>query len=208
MRDVVIASAVRTALGRLGGSLKDVQPEELGRLVIEAAPARAGGDPVEVDEVVLGQTKQSADAADLARVAALKAGCPVEVPAYAVMRQCGSGLQAAAGVDPRLMGIGPVPATRTALQRAGLGLDDVGLVEINEVFAAQTLPVVAEVGLDEDILNVNGGAIALGHPLGCSGARILTTLLHDMLRRGTRYGLAGICIAGGQRMATIVEAAG
>ncbi len=394
MTDVVIVSAVRTALGRLGGALKDVQPEELARVVIAAATERAGVEPAAVDEVIMGQTKQSADAANLARVAALKAGFPVEVPAYTVMRQCGSGLQAVgnalqairagdaeivvaggvesmslapyylrgarfgfvsgntvvvdsntesqarsqpyevygdltmgltaenlaerfgitreeqdafalrsqerafaaiaagrfedeivpvtvparqglpavfavdeyprrtsleqlaalqpsfkeggavtagnssgrndgaaclvlmsaeaarargvaplatvrghavAGVDPRFMGIGPVPASRKALERAGLTLADIGLVEINEAFAAQTIACVRELDLDEETLNVNGGAIALGHPLGCSGARILTTLIHEMRKRGTRFGLAGICIAGGQGMATIVE---
>jgi acetyl-CoA C-acetyltransferase len=399
MTDVVIVSAVRTALGRLGGALKDVQPEELARVVITAAVERAGVEPADVDEVIMGQTKQSADAANLARVAALGAGFPVEVPAYTVMRQCGSGLQAVgnalqaicagdaeivvaggvesmslapyylrgarfgfrlgnsvlvdpntesqprsqpyevygdltmgltaenlveqygitreeqdayalrsqerafaaiaagrfddeivpvpvpapagkgpatvfavdeyprhtslerlaalepffkeggsvtpgnssgrndgaaclvlmsteaarergatplatvrahavAGVDPRSMGIGPVPASRKALERAGLTLAHIGLVEINEAFAAQMLACVRELDLDEETLNVNGGAIALGHPLGCSGARILTTLLHEMRKRGTRYGLAGICIAGGQGMATIIETAG
>ena len=397
MSEVVIVSAVRTALGKIGGTLRDVQPEDLAKLVILAAVERAGIAPAAVDEVIIGQTKQSADAANLARVAALKAGFPVEVPAYTVMRQCGSGLQAVhsaaqairageaeivvaggvesmslapyylrgarfgfaagnavvvdsntesqprsqpyeeygdltmgltaenlaekydisreeqdafalqsqerafsaiergrfadeivplevpvrkgpplvfdtdeyprrtslealarlrpvfkeggsvtagnssgrndgaaclvlmsaaaakargiaplatiraqavAGVDPRLMGIGPVPASRKALDRAGLGLADVGLIEVNEAFAAQSLAVIRELGLDQEIVNVNGGAIALGHPLGCSGARILTTLLHEMRRRGTRYGLAGICIAGGQGMATIIEAAG
>ena len=381
----------------VGGSLKDVQPEELAKLVILAAVERAGVEPAAVDEVIIGQTKQSADAANLARVAALKAGFPVEVPAYTVMRQCGSGLQAvhnavqaircgeaeivvaggvesmslapyylrgarfgftsgntvvvdsntesqprsqpyevygdltmgltaenlaekydisreeqdafalqsqerafatpsraaasrtrscpsrcrcararrrsstptstragpasssspscarssrraaasrpatrpaattaapascscrptrpgraasrrwppsaarrSAAVDPRIMGIGPAPASRKALERAGLGLADIGLIEVNEAFAAQSLAVVEELGLDQEIVNVNGGAIALGHPLGCSGARILTTLLYEMRRRGTRYGLAGICIAGGQGMATIVEMA-
>jgi acetyl-CoA C-acetyltransferase len=395
MDDVVIVSAVRTALGKVGGTLKDVQPEELARIVISAAVERAGIGRASVDEVIMGQTKQSADAANLARVAALKAGFPVEVPAFTVHRQCGSGMQAvysaaqaircgdarivvaggvesmslapyylrgarfgfisgntvlvdsntesqprsqpyevygdltmgltaenvaernsisreeqdkyalqsqerafgaiesgrfkdeivpvevpvrkgppvvfdtdefprrtsleqlaalrpvfkeggsvtagnssgrndgaaclvltsaaeaqrrgvrpmavirsqaAAAVDPRLMGIGPVPASRKALERADLTLDDVGLVEMNEAFAAQTLAVVEELELDQKTLNVNGGAIALGHPLGCSGARILTTLLHEMRKRGTRYGLAGICIAGGQGMATVVEA--
>ncbi len=397
MTDVVIVSAVRTAIGRLGRALKDVPPEELGRVVIASAVERAGVEPAWADEVVICQTKQSADAANLARVAALKAGFPVEVPAYTVMRQCGSGLQAVgnalqaigagdaeivvaggvesmslapyylrgarfglvsgnsvvvdpntesqprsqpyevygdltmgltaenvaelygvsrrdqdtyalrsqerafaaiesgrfddeivpvdvpvrkgppevfavdeyprhtsmeqlaalpavfreggsvtagnssgrndgaaclvlmsaeaarkrgatplatirshavAGVDPRYMGIGPVPASRRALKRAGLAVADIGLVEINEAFAAQTIACVRELGLDEDIVNVNGGAIALGHPLGCSGARILTTLLHEMHKRGTRYGLAGICIAGGQGIATIIETAG
>ena len=94
MEEVVIVSAVRTAVGRLGGGLKDVEPEDLGKIVINEAIARAGIEPAEVDEVILGQTKQSADAANLARVAALKAGLPIEVPAYTVMRQCGSGLQA------------------------------------------------------------------------------------------------------------------
>lgn len=397
MNDVVIVSAVRTALGRVGGSIKTVQPEDLAKLVILAAVERAGIEPASVDEVIIGQTKQSADAANLARVAALKAGFPVEVPAYTVMRQCGSGLQAVhnavqairaeeaeivvaggvesmslapyylrgarfgfvsgntvvvdsntesqprsqpyevygdltmgltaenlaekyaisreeqdeyalqsqertasaiqngrfkdeivpvevpqrkgpplvfdtdehprttsleqlaklrpvfkeggsvtagsssgrndggaclvlmsaaaaeargispmavvrsqavAAVDPRIMGIGPVPASRKALERAGLRLSDIGLVEVNEAFAAQTLAVVKELELDQETLNVNGGAIALGHPLGCSGARILTTLLYEMRRRGTRYGLAGICVAGGQGMVTIVESAG
>ncbi len=394
MRDVVIVSAARTALGRVGGTIKTIQPEDLAKIVILAAVERAHVEPEVVDEVIIGQTKQSADAANLARVAALKAGFPVEVPAYTVMRQCGSGLQAihnavqviraeeaeivvaggvesmslapyylrgarfgftsgntvvvdsntesqprsqpyevygeltmgltaenlaekysisreeqdafalqsqeraadaiesgrfkeeivpvevpqrkgdpvvfdtdehprktsleqlaklkpvfkqggsvtagnssgrndggaclvlmdaetakargvkplaairgqaTAAVDPRIMGIGPAPASLKALQRAGLGLPDIGLIEVNEAFAAQSLAVVKELDLDQEIVNVNGGAIALGHPLGCSGARILTTLLYEMRRRGTRYGLAGICIAGGQGMATVVE---
>ena len=396
MNDVVIVSAARTALGKVGGSLKAVQPEDLAKIVILAAVERAGIEPASVDEVIIGQTKQSADAANVARVAALKAGFPVDVPAYTVMRQCGSGLQAVhcavqairaqeaeivvaggiesmslapyylrgarfgfssgntvvvdsntesqprsqpyevygdltmgltaenvaekyaisreeqdafalqsqeraadaiesgrfkdeivpvelpqrkgpptifdtdehprktsleqlaklrpifkeggsvtagsssgrndggacmvlmsadaararglaplatirgqavAAVDPRIMGIGPAPAARKALQRAGLDLADIGLIEVNEAFAAQALAVIEELDLDQEIVNVNGGAIALGHPLGCSGARILTTLLYEMRRRGTRYGLAGICIAGGQGMATVVEMA-
>ena len=396
MTEVVIVSAVRTAVGRIGGALKDVQAEDLAKLVIAEAIDRAGIDPGAVDEVIFGQTKQSADAANLARVAALRAGLPVEVPAYTVMRQCGSGLQsvhnaaqailagqadvvvaggtesmsnapyylrgarygyvsgnavlvdsnpesqprsqpvevygnltmgltaenlalkygisredqdvfalrsqeralaaieagrfaeeivavevpqkkgdpvlfavdehprktsmdklaglqpvfkeggsvtagnssgrndgaaclvvasaeqarkrklpvlatirsqAVAGVAPEIMGIGPAPATRKALALAGLGLGDIGLIELNEAFAAQSLAVIKELGLDQELVNVNGGAIALGHPLGCSGARILTTLLFEMRRRGTRYGLATLCIAGGQGIATVVEAA-
>jgi acetyl-CoA C-acetyltransferase len=397
MEEVVIVSAVRTAGGRLGGALKDVEPEDLGKIVIIEALARAQVEPEAVDEVILGQTKQSADAANLARVASLKAGLPVEVPAYTVMRQCGSGLQAVhnaaasimigeadivvaggvenmskapyylrgarygygagnavlvdsntesqprsqplevygnltmgltaenlavkygisreeqdafalqsqerafaaiesgrfkdeivpveikqkkgaplifdtdehprrstlealaalpavfkeggtvtagnssgrndgaactvvmstteasrrglkpmavirgmgvAGVSPEIMGIGPAPASRKALSRAGLTLDDMGLIELNEAFAAQALAVIKELGIGDRMadLNVNGGAIALGHPLGCSGARILTTLLFEMQKRGTRYGLATLCIAGGQGIATVVEA--
>jgi acetyl-CoA C-acetyltransferase len=397
MEEIVIVSAVRTAVGKLGGGLRDVEPEDLGKLVIKEALLRAQVDPAEVDEVILGQTKQSADAANLARVASLKAGLPVEVPAYTVMRQCGSGMQAihnaaasimigdakivvaggvenmskapyylrgarygygagnavlvdsntesqprsqpyevygnltmgltaenlavkygisreesdafslqsqnrafaaiesgrfkdeiipveipqrkgapvifdtdefprkstleglaalppvfqdggqvtagnssgrndgaactvvmsakeaerrgvkpmvvirgmaVAGVPPDIMGIGPAPASRKALARAGLTLDDMGLIELNEAFAAQALSVIKELGIGDRMadLNPNGGAVALGHPLGCSGARIFTTLLYEMQKRGTRYGLATLCIAGGQGIATVVEA--
>ena len=397
MNEVVIVSAVRTAGGRIGGALKDVQPDDLAVAVIKAALERARVEPGAVDEVIIGQAKQSADAANVARVAALRAGLPVEVPAYTVMRQCGSGLQAVnngaqaimcgladivvaggtesmsnapfylrgarfgygsgnavlvdsntesqprsqpyeiygdltmgltaenvavkygitreeqdrfaldsqrkaleaiaagrfvdeivpmqvprkkgssvtfetdehpretslealsklppvfkeggtvtagnssgrndgaaamvlmsstearrrgliplavirsqavSGVSPEIMGIGPAPASRKALEAAGLTVSDVGLVELNEAFAAQSLAVIQELDLDPCRVNVNGGAIALGHPLGCSGARILTTLLHEMRRRGTRYGLATLCIAGGQGIATVVETAG
>jgi len=113
---------------------------------------------------------------------------------------------AAAGVPPRIMGIGPVYATRKALDRAGLKLEDIGLVELNEAFAIQSLAVMKELGLDPEIVNVNGGAIALGHPLGCSGARILTTLLYEMKRRrDVKYGLATLCVGVGQGEATIIE---
>jgi len=117
---------------------------------------------------------------------------------------------AAAGVNPRTMGLGPVPAVRKALQRAGLTIEDIGLAELNEAFAVQSLAVMQELGLREEITNVNGGAIALGHPLGCSGARILTTLLHEMRRRAPEmarpyYGLATLCVGVGQGEALIVE---
>lgn len=117
---------------------------------------------------------------------------------------------AAAGVNPRTMGLGPVPATQKALVRAGLEIDQIGLAELNEAFAVQSLAVMKELGLREEITNVNGGAIALGHPLGCSGARILTTLLHEMSRRQSAeqrpyYGLAALCVGVGQGEATIVE---
>jgi len=117
---------------------------------------------------------------------------------------------AAAGVQPRTMGYGPVPATRKALSRAGLTIADIGLIELNEAFAVQALAVMRELGLRHEITNVNGGAIALGHPLGCSGARLLTTLLHEMRRRAPQekrpyYGLATLCVGVGQGEATIVE---
>jgi acetyl-CoA acyltransferase len=115
---------------------------------------------------------------------------------------------ATAGVPPRVMGIGPVPATRKALERAGVSMDEVGLIELNEAFAAQSLAVIHEWGMDpdDDRLNPNGGAIALGHPLGASGARILTTLVHEMQRRdGADLGLATMCIGVGQGISMVVE---
>ncbi|MBP2645693.1 MAG: Acetyl-CoA acetyltransferase [Firmicutes bacterium] len=394
MQEAVIVSAVRTAIGKIGGTLKSVQPEDLGQIVISEAIQRAGIDSSTIDEIILGQTKQSADAPNIARVAALKAGIPIEVPAYTVMRQCGSGLQAvnnaaqaimsgyadiivaggtesmsnapyymrgarygygagnavlvdsntesqprsqpretygeltmgltaenlsvrygisreeqdafafasqekaaaaieqgkfteeivpvmvprkkgeaerfevdefprktslpelaklkavfkaggtvtagnssgrndgaaclvvmsakeaerqdlkplaivrshaAAGVSPEIMGIGPAPATRKALKLAGLTLGDIGLMELNEAFAAQSLAVIKELELDESIVNVNGGAISLGHPLGCSGARILTTLIYEMKRRNVKYGVSTLCIAGGLGIADVIE---
>ena len=386
--------SVPPSAGSAGRSRPSSQ-KSIAKIVITAAVERAGVEPASVDEVIIGQTKQSADAANLARVAALKAGFPVEVPAYTVMRQCGSGLQAihnavqairaeeaeivvAGGIEsmslapyylrgarfgftsgntvvvdsntesqprsqpyevygdltmgltaenlaekyrisreeqdafalpepgarvrrhrerplqgrdragggaaaqgpadrlrhrrasaqdePRAAGQAPArvqggrerhgrqlvgpqrrrrvprahvrrrrprpgasspwrpsadrpppPSTRASWASArrpprarrssapASASSDIGLIEVNEAFAAQSLAVVKELELDQEIVNVNGGAIALGHPLGCSGARILTTLLYEMRRRGTRYGLAGICIAGGQGMASIVE---
>lgn len=394
MKSVVITSAVRTAIGKLGGSLSDIQPEELARIVIEEAIKRSNIQKNQVHEVIIGQTKQSSDAPNIARVATLKAGLPEEVPAYTVHRQCSSGMQAVinavlqiqagyadiavaggvenmslapyylrkarfgyqtgngelldpntesqpksqpeeiygrfnmgltaenlakiyditrkeqdlfaytsqmkaveaidrgkfrdeivpvivkgkkdtylfdvdehprrdtsleklsalkpvfkdngtvtagnssgrndgaaavtvmsedkaselgikplarfvsagiAGVNPKIMGIGPVPATRKALERASLSLKDIGLVELNEAFAAQSLAVIKELNLDTGIVNVNGGAIALGHPLGCSGTRIMVTLIHEMLRRKERYGMASICVAGGLGVSVILE---
>jgi 3-oxoadipyl-CoA thiolase len=113
---------------------------------------------------------------------------------------------AVAGVDPATMGLGPIPATRRALERAGLSVDDLDLVELNEAFAAQAVPVMRELGLDPEKTNVNGGAIAIGHPLGASGARLAATLLHEMRRRGARYGLATMCIGVGQGIAAVFEA--
>ncbi|MEW6420294.1 MAG: thiolase family protein [Deinococcota bacterium] len=112
---------------------------------------------------------------------------------------------ASAGVDPRVMGLGPVPATRKLLERLGMDLSDVDLVELNEAFAAQALACIRELGLDHAKVNVNGGAIALGHPLGMSGARLVTTLTHELERRGARYGLATLCVGVGQGEAALIE---
>ena len=393
MQSAVIVDSVRTGIGRLGGSLKDVEVDYLAAKVIDEIVSRTGIEKSIVDEVILGQGKQSTDSPNLARLATLHAGLPIEVPGYTVHRQCGSGLQAVnnavqqihcglseviiaggaesmstapyylrharfgygagngeildpntesqprsqpieqygsltmgmtaeklaekynisreeqdefslrsqnlamaaiesgrfqneivpyeirnrketilfdtdelprrttieklatlkpvfkqngsvtagnssgrndgasallvmsegaaekyglkpkakviaqsvAGVSPDIMGIGPVPATAKALKIAGLTIDDIGLIELNEAFAAQSLAVLREWNTDINKINVNGGAIALGHPIGASGAILLTKLLHEMERRGEKYGLVSLCIAGGLGITTIVE---
>jgi acetyl-CoA acetyltransferase family protein len=112
---------------------------------------------------------------------------------------------AVAGVDPSVMGLGPIPASRKVLERAGLAVDDLDLVELNEAFASQSIACIRELGLDPERVNVNGGAIAIGHPLGMSGARLITMLAHELERRQGRYGLATMCIGVGQGIATIIE---
>ena len=392
-REAVIVSAVRTPIGTFNGGLKDISATRLGAIAIKAALERAGVEPGQVDEVIMGNVLQAGLGQNPARQAAVQANIPIEVPSFTVNKVCGSGLKAvhlaaqaiqlgdadivvaggmesmsqspyllekartgfrmgdqklvdsmirdglwcafndvhmgitaenlcekyglrreeldafavrsqekaaaalgkgifkeeivpvevpqpkgasvvvdtdenprpntsleslaklrpafkpdgmvtagnassindgaaalvimsaetaekrgltplaviranaSAGVDPAIMGIGPVPATRKALQKAGLSLDDLDLVEANEAFAAQSLAVLRELGLNPDIVNVNGGAIALGHPIGASGARVLVTLLYEMRRRNARYGLATLCIGGGLGVATVVERA-
>ncbi len=396
MEDAVILSAVRTPIGRYGGSLKDVRPDDLGALAIAEAVRRANIDAGSIEDVILGCANQAGeDNRNVARMSLLLAGLPVHVAGQTVNRLCGSGLQAinsaaqaiatgagdtfvaggvesmtrapfvlgkadsafsrtmnlqdttlgwrfvnprlsamhhpynmgetaenvaeryhtsradqdayalrshqravaaqqtgrfaeeivpvtipqkkgepimvaldeqprpdttlaklaalkpafrkdgsvtagnssgindgaaavvlmslshaqelglhprarivataVAGVDPAYMGLGPIPATRKVLQRAGLNIKDIDLIELNEAFAVQVLQCVRELEIDEEKLNVNGGAIALGHPLGCSGARLVVTLLHELERRGGRYGLATMCIGVGQGIATIIE---
>lgn len=398
MQDAVILSAVRTPIGRYGGSLKDIRPDDLAALVIEEAVKRAGIDAASIEDVILGCANQAGeDNRNVARMALLLAGLPINVGGQTVNRLCGSGLQAinsaaqaiqtesgdtfvaggvesmtrapfvigkagaafdrgikmedttlgwrflnsrlsklyhpysmgetaeniarrnhisradqdafalrsqqravaaqqkglfaqeivpvtipqkrgepiivkddehpradttlekleklkpafskdqegsvtagnssgindgaaalvltsanraselglrprarivasaVAGVDPAFMGEGPIPATRKVLARAGLTINDIDLIELNEAFASQSLHCARQLEIDQDKLNVNGGAIALGHPLGCSGARIMTTLLHELERRQGRYGLATMCIGVGQGIATIIE---
>ena len=122
-------------------------------------------------------------------------------------RSRGSSSYVSTGVDPKVMGIGPVPAVRKALDRAGLKIGDIDLFELNEAFAAQSVAVVRELGLDAAKVNVNGGAIALGHPIGASGARVLTTLIYALRARKLRYGVASLCIGGGMGIAMVVETA-
>jgi acetyl-CoA acetyltransferase family protein len=137
----------------------------------------------------------------------MSAGKAKELGMKPLARWLGS---AVAGVDPGVMGYGPIPSTNKLLKRLGLTLDDIGLIELNEAFAAQSLGVMRALNMNPEITNVNGGAIALGHPTGCSGARILTTLLHEMKRRAPHekrpyYGLATLCVGVGQGVSTIVE---
>lgn len=391
MKDVVIVSAARTAVGSYGGSLKDVKPGTLGAVVIKEVLKRAGVKPEMVDEVILGSVLQGGHGQNIARQAAMEAGIPKEVPSMTLNKVCGSGLRsvslaaqiikagdadiivaggvenmsqtpyinkdmrwgarmgdskmidlmvydgltdvfnqyhmgitaenivekwgltreemdefsvnsqqkaeaavkagkfkdeivaveipqrkgdpivfdadeypkfgttsetmaklkpafkkegtvtagsssgindsgaavlvmskekadelglkpmatiksyASMGVDPEIMGIGPVPATKKALEKAGLGINDMDLIEANEAFAAQSLAVAKDLNFDMDKVNVNGGAIAIGHPIGASGCRILVTLLYEMEKRNSKLGLATLCIGGGQGTAIIVE---
>ncbi|PFG03382.1 thiolase family protein [Bacillus sp. es.034] len=392
MNQPYIVESVRTAIGRMGGTIKGVPVDHLAEKVIREVMNRSQAE-VEVDEVILGQAKQSADTSNLARLAALRAELPVEVTGYTVHRQCGSGLQAinnadmqirlgysdvvvaggaesmstapyyirnarygfqvgnsqvldpntesqpcsqpiekygnltmgltaenlaekfnisrseqdefalrsqelaqsaiesgrfekeivpveykekrntlqfstdehprsttieklsklkavfkengtvtagnasgrndgasavlmmnedkvreygikpkakiiaqaVSGVSPEIMGIGPVTSTFKALKQCGLSINDMGLIELNEAFAAQALSVIRESGMDINKVNVNGGAIALGHPIGATGAILMTKLLHEMERRGEKYGLVTLCIGGGQGISTIIE---
>lgn len=390
-QEIVIVSAVRTPIGRYGGTLKDIDSGTIGSIVIQEAVKRANLAPEQIDEVILGEVRQTTESSNVARVAALRAGIPFTSPAYTVNRLCASSMQAigngvqqiafgqadvvivggtenlsrspiylrkarfgegtpqlidsnfengqqpmeiygqelgmgmtaenvaerfgisredqdvfayesqkkarrslekgtfkdeivpveikgkkgsflfdadefprpettieklsdlkpsfkkngtvtagnacgrndgacalvimsadkarelgvkplakivdwtSVGVDPEIMGIGPVSAIDKLLKRTGLQLSDIGLIELNEAFAAQSLAVIREAKLDMDKVNVNGGAIALGHPLGATGARITTTLLYEMRRRNTQHGLATLCVGGGQGMALLLE---
>ncbi len=331
----MIVEAVRTPIGRYGGALATVRPDDLAAIVLRALVDRAGLDPGLVEDVILGCANQAGeDNRNVARMAMLLAGFPTEVGGLTVNRLCGSGLQAinsaahaiavgdgdvfigggvesmtrapyvtakpvaawdrgdremfdttlgwrfinprlaaayypysmgetaenvaerwgvsrerlveldqveiadvdagslerlasrghradahdgrihsghgrgstaVAGVDPAVMGIGPVPATRKALERAGIDVGDLDLIELNEAFASQSLVCIDELGLDPAKVNVNGGAIALGHPLGMSGGRLITMLTHELRRTGGRYGLATMCIGVGQGIATVIE---
>jgi 3-oxoadipyl-CoA thiolase len=224
---VVILGAARTPIGRYGGSFRDVH-----------GPARAGtdGPPVPGDLVVERDEHPRSDTTieTLRKLPAVfgeiegepgiitagtspgitDGGAALVLASGEVARACGLAPRAkilgwaSAGVDPRLMGIGPVPAIRKLHERTGLGVDDFDLVELNEAFAAQVLAVLRETPISADRLNVNGGAIALGHPIGCTGARIVVTLLHELERQGARRGLATLCVSGGMGMALALERIG
>ena len=172
----------------------DVTPEQLARL----RPAfRAGGT------VTAGNASGINDGAAALLVTSRAAADEMGLEPIARL-----GASAVAGIDPAHMGLGPIPATRKALGRAGLEVNDLDLIELNEAFAAQGLPCIRELGLDPERVNVSGGAIALGHPLGCTGAKLVTSLVHEMKRRGSANGLATMCIGVGQGIATIFERVG
>ena len=173
------------------GPRADTSLDALGRL---RPVFRAGGS------VTAGNASQTSDGAAAAVVASEHVAR--ELGAEPIGRVVSFAL---AGVAPEVMGMGPVEAIARALRRAGLRREDVGLVELNEAFAAQALAVLRETGFDEGLVNVNGGAIALGHPLGCSGAKLTATLLHEMARRGVRYGLCTMCVGGGMGAAAVIE---
>ena len=173
------------------GPRRSTDMAKLGRL---RAAFRKGGS------VTAGNSSTLNDGAAAILVATAERAAALGLTPRARIVACAS-----AGVDPTMMGIGPAPATRKALARAGLGLGDIDVVELNEAFAAQSLAVIRELELDPAKVNVHGGAIALGHPLGCSGARILLTLLSALERTGGRYGLATLCVGVGQGVATIIE---
>jgi acetyl-CoA C-acetyltransferase len=140
------------------------------------------------------------DAAAAVVVMSMTKARELNIKPLAVIRGYGVG-----GIDPQMMGLGPIPATRKALAKAGLAIANLDRIESNEAFAAQCLAVGRELEIPEEKLNVNGGAIALGHPIGASGARILVTLLHEMQKRQDRYGLATLCVGGGMGVAAVVE---
>ena len=212
----------------LGSHLKAVKAHEEGRLKDELVPfemAQRKGSPVVYDKdegpradtsleklgalqhafkksgtITAGNSSPLSDGA-----AALLLTTPQKAEQLRLKPMARIIASAASGVHPNYMGIGPIPATKKALKRAGLTIDQIDLVELNEAFASQVIACIRELGIDPKKLNVNGGAIALGHPLGCSGARLMTTLIHEMKRRGSRYGLATMCIGVGQGIATVVE---
>ena len=267
-KKVVLAGAVRTAIGKMGGALTGVPAEQLGTIVIKEALSRAGVKPEQVDEVLMGCVIQAGLGQNVARQASIHAGRPGEGPAVTLDVVCGSGMNegpragvtaegiaklkpafkrdggtvtaanasgindgaacvvvmseekakelgvkpmatwvagALGGVDPSIMGVGPVAACKKVFKKTGLGIDDFDLIEANEAFAAQALAVGKELKWNAEKVNVNGGAIALGHPVGASGCRILVTLLHEMQKRDAKRGLATLCIGGGMGCATIVE---
>lgn len=196
--DLVIVAGARTPMAEYTGALNDMSAIDLGAIASRAAIERSGFS--KEGSVTAGNASGIVDGAAAVVVTTLE-------KAHGSGRQVLGAVRAweTTGVEPSRMGIGPAPAIRRLLSRAGLGLGEVDLFEINEAFAAQYLAVEKDLGLDRERVNVNGGAIALGHPLGATGARLVLTLLYELGRRKARYGVAAACIGGGQGIAMLVE---
>ena len=212
MRDVVIVSAVRTAVGKFQGGLSELSATQLGAAVVREAVRRAGIDPADVNECIMGCVLPAGLGQNPARQAALRGGLSDTVAALTINMVCGSGLKAVAlgaqamsGVAPKWVMLAPVLGVQRVLAKAGWSADDVDLYELNEAFSVQALGVTKELGLDLARVNVNGGAVAIGHPIGASGARVLVTLIHEMMRREAKKGVAALCLGGGNSVALAVE---
>jgi acetyl-CoA acyltransferase len=205
---VFAVDACRTPVGKIKGALAGVRPDHLTAEVIKALLARSSWlDPASIDDVYWGAANQAGeDNRNVARMGVLLLMSERALTAAGAAPLARYRGTAAAGVHPDYMGIGPVPALAKVLARTGWQSGDLDLVEVNEAFAAQAVAVVDELKLDPDLVNVNGGAIAIGHPLGCSGARITTTLLHELKRRGATKATATMCIGVGQGIATLWQA--
>ena len=183
-----------------------VNPRRTDRETLRRALADEGTETAVSDVSPLGLTVTAGNASGINDGAAALVIASEERAAQLGREPLGTFVASAvAGVDPRVMGIGPVPAVRKLLDRTGISVEDVDLVELNEAFASQSLVVIRELGLDPTRVNVSGGAIAIGHPLGMSGARLVVTLLHELRRRGGRYGLATLCVGVGQGQAALFE---
>jgi acetyl-CoA acetyltransferase len=217
--EAVIVATARTPIGRaFKGSLKDLRPDDLAAFIIRTALEKVPQlDPEDIDDLMLGCGLPGGEQGfNMARVVAVLLGYNDGAAAVVIMsdtkaRELGLTPLArivATGVSalsPEIMGYGPVEASRRALARAGMTINDIDLVEINEAFAAQVIPSHRDLGIDLDRLNVNGGAIAVGHPFGMTGARITTTLINSLQFHDKQFGLETMCVGGGQGMALVLE---
>ena len=200
MKDAVIVSIARTAVGKAPrGTLRSTRPDDMAAAVLKEVIRRVPGlDPKEIEDVILGCAMPEGRTCKMTHGA--REGLSVskgKAEALGWRPRAGRVSFATAGCLPEEMGLGPVFAVPKALRLAGLSLADVDVIELNEAFAVQSLAVMQEAGLDPERTNVNGGALALGHPLGCTGAKLTATLLGEMKRRRSRYGMGPMCVGGG-----------
>jgi acetyl-CoA C-acetyltransferase len=201
MAGAYIVGAVRTAGGRRNGKLKDWHPVDLAALVLDEIVARTAADPALIEDVIFGCVSSQITDGAAAVLVANEAG----LAKLGATPRARVAAMALAGDDPVMMLAAPIPATEKLLRRAGVTIDRVDRYEVNEAFASVPMAWLHDVGGDPEKLNANGGAIALGHPLGCTGAKLMTTLLHELERTGGRYGLQTMCEGGGLANATLIE---